>query len=232
MFNNNDDNNNDFGMSPDDYSDGGNSEHQQILYEFMDAVTRGITTKIPTEVIPYIPKPSIKEIESASVFLARNTEKMANGSLGQREESSFLRACSIMLRGNIHDAVDKGVRVLTEDHYNEYCKKTANETYVALMQSDGLVDFVFNDDPENPDIELLLTEEGRKEFPVLYLAEKKKSSYFTDTLETLVGGRTEATRLLQEHSEKMLKEHFTDSTGMAELLRDIFKSDEKDDGEY
>lgn len=209
-------------FTPDDFNSpdfGGGGERDEI-YQFMLDITRGITAKIPENITEHVPKPSVKEVEAAAVYVARNNEKMLDGDI--KNTDMFMNSSIILVRANIHDAVERGARILTEEDYNEFARKQAEQSYYASLNAKGHLDFTWSDDPDNPEVEMTLSESGRKEFARLWLDESTAKSYFCETLDELAGGKDAADKLVRDYiDEKTQKFLDDDSPGLGKLLRDV-----------
>lgn len=207
-----------------EFSDGG-APHE--IRKFMFDITRGITAKIPENVTDFVPKPSIKEIEGAAVYLARNSKNVLDGR-PPMNTNMYMNATVIMTRAHIHYAVETGQRIVTEEDYCNYCRKMAEEAFFTVLQSDGYVELLWGNDPDNPEMEISVTETGKKNFAELYLKESRKNSFFTETLESLIGGPDEANKLIERHTSNHQKEYFSD--GLGSILKDIlgYTDDQKD----
>lgn len=210
----------------DEFNNGTPDPEQDKVYQFMLDITRGITAKIPENITEHVPKPSVKEVEAAAVYVARNNEKMLDGDIENTD--TFMNSSIILVRANIHDAVARGARILTEDDYNNFARNQAEQAFYTVLNAKGHLDISWSDDPDNPEVEMTLSESGRKEFASLWLKESQSKSYFTSTLDQLVGGKDKSDEMVKKYIDEKTQSFLDDgSSGLGKLLRDVLNYDNK-----
>ena len=209
-------------FNPENYDD--RQEEYERVVKFMERVSKGITSKIPDNVEHYIEKPTVGELESAAMFLARNMVRLTSSSETPEHASiaHLTNSMAILIRSTIHDAVENKKRIITDEDFDMMCRKVAESTYKSNLLKAGLTDVLFSDDPEEyPDI--VLNEKGLKEYPDLYLYESRRKSYLTDTLEKLVGGKDKSDQLLKTRADKL------DGDPIYKMLNEFFKPRKESD---
>lgn len=208
-------------FNEDDFREDISHEDHKKLTKFLTDVTKGTTTKIPVDVISYIPRPSVKEVEHAVQVIHRYTTKDKDADLTYNQTMEFTDASVITHRANIHDAVDRGVRVLTEDHYNEFCEKILEQSFFSRLYKADIVDFIFDSDVDNPSHEIVLTETGKEAFAPLYIKEKGNRSRCTAYLEKIAGGKEQANKLVDSYIDE--KKNLPLGNLLSELFSQTYK---------
>lgn len=185
------------------------------IKKFNESLSRGLTTKIPANVMDYLRVPTVGETRKAAMYMAKNNEVFFEihskpGPYSISEEKlldEYTMASSIVTTSAVSERFDEKSKEFKESASKFICarevaehhRKIAESGYVEELYKKGYLDFDF-DEEGSP--KYTFTELGKVSFVDLLAREWKSGSLFSETLQRLAENDPEIQRILEEEREK------------------------------